>query len=160
MRSKKQVNINVIVRNILILIIFIAVLVLCICLPNSGDFSPNVNKTRYRSEKNAEELKKVYEEAGNKEKFLNDVSLIQNAVSMTLLNNNVVDEASLKSKVSEINKELRKSKWDLLQIDVPTFWVGTWSVDDEGTVKFAFLNDLSIPSWAKDEDVSPYIILK
>ena len=159
MSGRKRVNLNVLVRNILIVIIFAAVAILFIYVPESGEFTPDVNKSRYRSEKNADELKAVYEEEGNKEKFLEDVSKIQNAVSMALLNNNVVDEKTMDSRVDDINKELKKDKWDLLGIEVPTFWVGTWSVDKTGTVKFTFLNKASIPSWANDEDVSAHVII-
>lgn len=158
MSGKKRINLNVLVRNILIIIIFIAVVILCVYVPESGEFNPDVNKSRYRSEKNAEELKVVYEKEENKEKFLEDVSEIQNSVSMALLNNDVVDENTMKSRIEDINKEMKKDKWDLLGIEVPTFWVGTWSVDSSGTVKFTFLNKASIPSWANDEDVSAHII--
>ena len=159
MGSKKKVNINVLIRNILIVIVFIAIVVLCIFVPNSGEFLPNVNKSRYRAEKNADKLKIIYEEEGNKERFLTDVSVIQNAVSMALLNNDVVDDATMKTRVKEINKELKKNSWEMFGIEVPTFWVGTWSVDKSGTVKFRFLNDTSVPSWANDEDATPHIIL-
>lgn len=160
MSGRKKVNLNVLVRNILIVIIFVAVVVLFIYVPESGEFNPDVNKARYRSEKNAEELKAVYEEDGNKEKFLEDVSKIQNAVSMALLNNDVVDEKTMNSRVEDLNKELKKDKCDLLGIEVPTFWVGTWSVDNTGTVKFTFLNKASIPSWATDEDVEAHVVIK
>jgi len=159
MSGRKKVNLNVLVRNILIVIIFVAIVILFIYVPESGEFNPDVNKSRYRSEKNADELKAVYEEDGNKEMFLEDVSKIQNAVSMALLNNNVVDEKTMDSRVEDINKEMKKENWDLLGIEVPTFWVGTWSVDNAGTVKFTFLNKASIPSWASDEDVSAHIIV-
>lgn len=157
--SRKKLNLNILVRNILILIIFIAVIVLVKYVPESGEFNPDVNKARYRTEKNAEELKMVYEKEENKQKFLEDVSKIQNAVSMALLNNNVVDEKTMDSRIDDINKEMKKDKWDLLGIEVPVFWVGTWSVDKAGTVKFAFLNKASIPSWAYDEDAEPHVIL-
>ncbi len=158
MSGKKRVNINIMVRNILIVIIFVAIIILVIYVPESGEFSPDVNKSRYRTEKNAEKLKEVYEEDGNKEKFLDDVSKIQNAVSMALLNNDVIDEKTLKSRLQDINKEMKKEKWDLLGLEVPSFWVGTWSVDSTGTVKFNFLNKASVPSWANDEDVVVHII--
>lgn len=159
MSGKKRVNLNVLVRNILIVIIFVAIVILFIYVPESGEFNPDVSKSRYRSEKNAEELKAVYEEDGNKEKFLDDVTKIQNAVSMALLNNNVVDEKTMDSRVEDLNKELKKDRWDLLGIEVPTFWVGTWSVDSTGTVKFTFLNKASIPSWGNDEDAKAHLIL-
>lgn len=157
--SKKRVNLNVLIRSILILIVLIAIFILVIYVPESGEFNPDVNKSRYRTEKNADELKAVYEKQGNKEKFLDDVSKIQNAVSMALLNNNVVDEKTMNSRIDDINKEMKKDKWDLLGIEVPVFWVGTWSVDNVGTVKFTFLNKASIPSWAADEDAAPHVII-
>lgn len=159
MKSKKKVNVNIVVRNVIILIVAVAVLLFVILVPNSGEFSPNVNKSRYRSDKNAEKIKEIYEEAGNKEKFLSDLETIQNAVSMAILSDNVIDEATMENKINEINKELKKSKWETLGIEVPTFWVGTWSVDDSGTVKFTFLNKESMPSWTKDEDVKEHIIV-
>lgn len=158
MSGRKRVNLNVLVRNILIVIVFSAIVILFIYVPDSGEFNPDVNKSRYRSEKNADELKAVYEEEGNKEKFLDDVSKIQTAVSMALLNNDVVDDKTMKSRVQDINKEMKKDKWDLLGIEIPSFWVGTWSVDNMGTVKFTFLNKASIPNWASDEDVVVHIV--
>lgn len=159
MGSKKKVNVNIVVRNVIILIVAVAILLFIILVPNSGEFSPNVNKSRYRSDKNAEQLKLVYEEEGNKEKFLNDVQLIQNAVSMAILNDNVVDAATMESKVNELNKELKQNKWKTLNIEVPTFWVGTWSVDSSGSVKFTFLNKDSMPSWVEDADVKNHIVV-
>lgn len=159
MSNKKRINLNVLVRNILIVIIAVAILILFIYVPESGEFNPDVTKSRYRSEKNAEQLKAVYEDEGIKEKFLEDISKIQNAVSMALLNNNVVDEETMKSRIKDINKEMKKEKWDLLGIEIPTFWVGTWSVDSTGTVKFEFLNKASIPSWATDEDALAHVIV-
>ena len=158
MSGRKRVNLNILVRNILIVIIFAAIIILVIYVPDSGEFNPDVNKSRYRTEKNADELKAVYEKEGNKEKFLEDVSKIQNAVSIAILNNDVVDEKTMKSRLQDINKEMKKDKWDLLGIEVPSFWVGTWSVDNTGTVKFTFLNKASIPGWANDEDVVVHII--
>lgn len=159
MGSKKKVNVNIVVRNVIILIVAVAILLFIILVPNSGEFSPNVNKSRYRSDKNAEQLKLVYEEEGNKEKFLNDVQTIQNAVSMAILNDNVVDAATMESKVNELNKGLKQNKWKTLNIEVPTFWVGTWSVDSSGSVKFTFLNKDSMPSWVEDSDVKNHIVV-
>lgn len=154
-----KVNLNKLVRNLIILVIFIAIIILIICIPNSGEFLPNVNKSRYRNGKNAEELKQVYEQEGNKEKFLLDVANVQNAVSMALLTEDVVDEKSMNERVKEINKELKQNDWEMLGIDVPTFWVGIWSINKKGTVKFTFLNKESLPNWAYEEDVKNHIIL-
>lgn len=158
MGSKKKIDVNIVVRNIIILIVAVAILLFIILIPNSGEFSPDVSKARYRSDKNAGELKAVYEQEGNKEKFLSDAQNIQNAVSMSILSDDVIDETTMANKVKELNKELKESKWKTLKIDVPTFWVGTWSVDSTGAVKFTFLNKNSVPSWANDEDVKEYII--
>jgi len=154
-----KINLNVLVRNIIILVVLIAAIIVIICVPNSGEFSPDVTESKYKSEKNAEELKLKYEEDGNKEKFLADISNIQNAVSMALLNDEIVNESQLKTRIKEINKVLKKDDWSMLNIDVPTFWVGTWSVDSTGTVKFTFINDKCIPEWANDEDAIVHIIL-
>ena len=156
---KLKINLNVLVRNIIILVVLIAAVILVICIPNSGEFSPDVTKSRYKSESNAEELKVTYEMEGNKEKFLADISNIQNAVSMALLNDEIVNDAQLKERISEINKVLKKDDWSMLNIDIPTFWVGTWSVDASGTVKFTFVNDKCIPDWAHDEDAKVHIVL-
>lgn len=156
---KLKINLDVLSRNIIILIVLVAVVILIICVPNSGKFSPDVTENKYKQEKNAEELKQVYEQEGNKEKFLEDISNIQNAVSMALLNDEIVNETQLKERLSEINKVLKKEDWSMLNINIPTFWVGTWSVDSSGTVKFTFINDKCIPSWANDEDAKVHIVL-
>lgn len=156
---KLKINLNVLVRNIIILVVLVAAIILVICIPNSGGFSPDVTKNRYKSESNAEELKLTYEQEGNKEKFLANISNIQNAVSMALLNDEIVNDAQLKERITEINKVLKKDDWSMLNIDIPTFWVGTWSVDASGTVKFTFVNNKCIPDWAYDEDAKVHIIL-
>ena len=156
---KLKINLNVLVRNIIILVVLVAAIILVICIPNSGEFSPDVTKSRYKSESNAEELKLTYEMEGNKEKFLADISNIQNAVSMALLNDEIVNDAQLKERISEINKVLKKDDWSMLNIDIATFWVGTWSVDGSGTVKFTFVNDKCVPNWANDEDAKVHIVL-
>ena len=158
MGAKKKIDVNIVVRNIIILIIALAILLFIILIPNSGEFSPDVNKSRYRSDKNSEELKSVYEQDGNKEKFLEDANTVQNAVSMSILSDDVTDDAKMENKVKELNEELKGSKWETLNIEVPTFWVGTWSVDSLGAVKFTFLNKNSIPSWASEDVVKKYIL--
>ncbi len=156
---KMKINLNVLVRNIIILVVLIAAIVLVVFLPKSGEFSPDVTKSKYKSESNAEELKQVYEQEGNKEKFLEDVSKIQNAVSMALISDEVVNEAKLKERIDDINKVLKKEDWSMLDIEIPTFWVGTWSVDKTGTVKFTFINEQAVPNWAYDEDAKVHIVL-
>jgi len=156
---KLKINLNVLVRNIIILVVLIAAIIVIICVPNSGEFSPDVTESKYKSEKNAEELKLKYEEEGNKEKFLTDISNIQNAVSMALLNDEIVNDEQLKTRIDEINKVLKKDDWSMLNIDIPTFWVGTWSVDNAGTVRFTFVNKKCIPNWANDEDAKVHIVL-
>lgn len=156
---KLKINLNVLVRNIIILVILIAAVVVIVCVPNSGEFSPDVTDSKYKSEKNAEELKLKYEEDGNKEKFLMDISNIQNAVSMALLNDEIINDSQLKTRIKEINKVLKQDDWSMLNINIPTYWVGTWSVDNTGTVKFTFVNDKCIPNWANDEDAKVHIAL-
>ena len=155
-----KINLNVLVRNIIIVVVLGAVIILAICIPKSGKFSPDVTKSRYKSEDSAEELKLTYEQEGNKEKFLTDVSNIQNAVSMALLNDGIVNDTQLKERIKEINKVLKKDDWSMLNINIPTFWVGNWSIDASGTVKFAFVNNKCVPNWASDEDAKVHIILK
>lgn len=157
---KMKINLNILVRNIIILIVFIAVIVVVIFVPKSGNFSPDVTKNRYKSEKSADELKLTYEKDGVKEEFLKDVSNVQNAVSMALLNDEVVNDKKLKERITEINKVLKSEDWSMLDITMPTFWVGTWSIDKSGTVKFTFVNDKCIPDWAHDEDAKVHIVLK
>lgn len=156
---KIKINLNVLIRNIILLVVLIAVIILVIFVPKSGTFSPDVTKNKYKVQDNAEELKLTYEKAGNKEKFLTDVSNIQNAVSMALLSDEIVNETELNKRIEEINKVLKKEDWSMLDIDIPTFWIGTWSVDKTGTVKFTFINDKCIPSWANDEDAKVHIVL-
>lgn len=156
---KIKIDLNILVRNIIIFVILVAAVIVIISVPNSGEFSPDVTENRYKSEKNAEELKLKYEEEGNKEKFLTDISNIQNAVSMALLNDEIVNEEQLKARIKEINKVLKKEDWSMLNIDIPKFWVGTWSIDNTGTVKFTFVNDKCIPAWATDEDAKVHIVL-
>ena len=90
---------------------------------------------------------------------MQDISNVQNAVSMALINDEIVNEAKLKERINEINKVLKTEDWNMLNIDIPKFWVGTWSVDNTGTVKFNFVNDGCIPSWANDEDAKVHIVL-
>lgn len=156
---KIKINLNVLIRNIILLVVLIAIIILVIFIPKSGTFSPDVTKNKYKVQDNAEELKLTYEKDGNKEKFLTDVSNIQNAVSMALLSDEIVNETELNKRIEEINKVLKKEDWSMLDIDIPTFWIGTWSVDETGTVKFTFINNKCIPSWANDEDAKVHIVL-
>ncbi|MDD2627475.1 MAG: hypothetical protein PHR25_01410 [Clostridia bacterium] len=152
-----KVNLNILVKNIIILIVVIAVILLCIFLPGSGSFKPNVTKSRYRSNKSAIKLKNVYEEEGRKEEFLMEVSKIQETISKLLLESNVVNEATLKTKIKELNKELKKDDWNKIGIPIPAFWVGIWEINSKGTVKFKFIKKDAEPSWIKDEDVIMHI---
>lgn len=152
-----KVNLNILVRNIIILIVAIAVIFLCIFLPSSGTFKPNVTKARYRSNKNISKLKTVYQEEGRKEEFLMEVSKLQETISKLLLESNVVNESTLKVKIKELNKELKKDDWSKIGISIPTLWVGNWNIDSKGTVKFKFIKKEAEPSWIKDEDIVMHI---
>lgn len=141
----------------MMLIFFLLIVILAIFIPLLMNL--NSTESKYSSTKNSQELKLSYEVDGKKEEFLVEASEIQNAVSMEILNSNVVDNASLKTKIKEINKELTKDTWTTFNMDKPAFWVGTWKVESDGSVKFQFINKKVEPNWVTDEDAVSYVKL-
>ena len=43
-------------------------------------------------------------------------------------------------------------------MDNPTYWNGTWSVDNKGKLKFKFSNKKIEPDWISDATVSNFVI--
>ena len=157
--KKVKENKKFVIKNRTNFIIFLVIIALVIAIPlmiNSGN---DIDYSKYKSSKNSEQLKITYEMEGKKEEFLNIASEIQNAVSIELLNSNVVDEKTLNVKIESINKELKKDTWKTLNMDKPAEWVGSWSVGKDGSVKFKFITDKAEPSWVQDEDAIAYVKL-
>ena len=144
-------------KRTLMVTFFSVIVILAIIIPISlNSRSSNVKFKKISTEKSME-LKNGYELEGKKEEFLKLASEIQNAVSVEILNSDVVDEDSLKSEIKEINRELKKDTWKIFNMDNPIYWIGKWKVESDGSVKFTFAKKALEPDWVNDEDVVSYI---
>ena len=164
--KKKKIKIGKLVIKdmkrfcISIAIFLLAILVICILISNIGkkDVGSISDLSSINADKNSVELLSKYEESGMKEVFVSDYQSIQNYVGMYIMNNSTTDENSFKNIVSDLNKKLNKEKWEESLGEKPITWNGTWSVNDEGVVKFKFATKKIEPNWLKNTDISTKII--
>ena len=152
---KKHIPVVILIIILAIIIFFMAKIVITnyeknrpinpdISLENLNDNDLNKIKAKYESEK-------------IKEEFLNLCNEIELAVTNRLLDGTVTNDEELKEAINEINNILKTTNWDDLGLPYPSYWMGTWKLNEEGKLEFNFKYKEIIPSWTKDIEVTKYI---
>lgn len=102
-------------------------------------------------------IKSAYEDEGKKTEFLKVAQSIELAIANKLLDGSVTNDEELAGAIQKINNVLESSDWSYLGLEEPKYWMGKWSLESSGAVKFVFKEDNIKPNWAQDEDVKQYI---
>lgn len=139
----------------ILIIVFICILISKITL--NSDLK-NKSISEINSQKNYSKILEIYNKDGMKEKFIKDYNEVQNAVGMYIMNNSTIENDSFSNIILQLNSEFRKDKWDENIINKPSDWNGTWSVDENGIVKFKFSSSKIEPKYIDDEEIAKKVI--
>ncbi len=139
----------------ILIIVFICILISKITL--NSDLK-NKSVSEINPQKNYSKILEIYNKDGMKEKFIKDYNEVQNAVGMYIMNNSTIQNDSFSNIILQLNSEFRKDKWDENIINKPSDWNGTWSVDENGIVKFKFSSSKIEPKYIDDEEIAKKVI--
>ncbi len=138
--------------------LFIALTVIISNMKSTDTFSsPDNTKSKYLNEKNSSKIKETYNTSENKDKFL----ILVKDMEIRIVNhyiNNITKTNSEAVVFEKLNTEFKQKNWKTIDMKEPSQWIGEWSVDKTGAIKFKFLNKQMEPDWMNDQDVSKYII--
>lgn len=140
-------------------LIVIIILVCMIVSISKTEIDDKTNISNLNVDKYSEEIKKEYEQEGKDLKFIEDWNLVQSTTGMYLLENYPTDNTQVESFFSSINEILSSNNWEKLNLEKPTTWNGTWSIDENGSVNFKFANKNIEPNWAISMSNKGYITL-
>lgn len=149
-KDKKKFCITIIIVVLIIIFLIIAL----IALNKKEDISKVEDYSVLDTDKYSRELLDEYNKNESKEKFLSDYDLVQGAVGLYIMNNSTLDNNSFESIIVNLKEILKKEEWSKLDIDIPKYWNGFWSVTDDGIVKFKFGSKDIEPSWINDEELT------
>lgn len=159
LKNKKKYTLNtkrflIFIGSIVAIVSLIIVIIAC---NKKIEISEVTEISKINANKHYKEILKEYEKEESKQKFLEDYNNIQDKVALYIINNSTMDEASFSNLILQINEFLSVNDFEKIELDVPTFWNGSWNVDNRGKVKFRFDNKKIEPSWIEDEDVKGII---
>lgn len=129
-------------------------------IENNTVFVPNSNAQIKNVEKYEKKLIEEYQKDGKKEEFLKVADEMQEK-SLTYVLDNLTESAdSFNTNVKNIQKMYDNNEYSKLGIDYNSvnYWVGTWTIDEKGNVKFKFASASIKPMWTTDNNVNNYII--
>lgn len=156
--TKKGAVVRNIIISIILLVVLTALIVFGINTRNSDTFnSPDNTKAKYLNEKNSSKIKETYSSKDSKERFL----ILVKDIELKIVNeymNTITTSKGFDLAVKNLNNEFNKKEWKTIGIEKPKEWIGNWSVDKTGAIKFKFLNKQMEPDWVNDIDVSKYIV--
>ena len=151
-------NIPIIIFGIiLIAVLSIAIGIVVSKYNEDKPVEPNINLIGAMSFNDMTKIKEKYEDEEKKQEFLALAKKIELAVANRLLDGTVTNNEELSQSINEINIVLKESDWSSLSLDYPTYWIGTWEVNEKGAISFKFADNNIKPSWADDEQVKNYI---
>lgn len=141
---------------ILVLLVFLLVYVIFFSKEKINDNTDisNLDASKYQNE-----LKTRYEGTDSKERFLKEYDVLQTSVATYLMDNMTTDENSFDELYEKINKDLEAGNYTEIESEKLTNWNGSWSIDENGVLKFKFASKDIEPSWVNDEEVKSKIIL-
>lgn len=139
-------------------IILVLVIVFNIFSGNK-EITANTNIDELNAKKYSKQILTEYEKAGQKDKFLEDYEKVQTAVGMYILSNSTLEDDSFDKISKDLNKDLLKNDWKIVNEGRPSTWNGKWSINEQGVLKFKFDNKEIEPSWKNDNELSNKLIL-
>lgn len=122
-------------------------------VPNSDAQMKNVKKYEIK-------ILEEYSKEGKKEQFLKLCEEMQQKSLAYVLENVTENADSYNTNLKTVQEIYRKKEFSKLNInyDNVNYWVGTWSVDEKGNVKFKFADNSIKPSWTADNNINSYIL--
>ncbi len=160
--DKKKIGIVNPIRFAIVVLVFIAIAILVIVLirANTRINITEVNDiSKLNAKKYANEILIEYQKDDTKQKFIDDYDLIQGAIGLYIMNNSTNSPDSFSNIINDLKSILNEDDWSKLEIDKPNFWNGSFSVDENGILKFTFSLKEIEPSWVNDEDIVSRVIL-
>lgn len=163
-RKLKNLKVNKMQTSLISIAVVVAIVLLAFALVNLFS-KPKItinDKTNFEEidlSKYSAQVLAMYNRDGQAELFEKEMSRIQTAVGKYLMTNMTMEEESLQSVMEEISKELESDNWNNILSNRSTYYLGTYSLDENANVKFKFKSKDIEPSWINDENVSKYIIL-
>lgn len=145
---------------LLIIVIVVVILIATTLVVNNYKKNKPIipdNSLELVSENEMAKIKEKYEDKRKQQDFLDLCSEIELAVTNRFLDGSVTNEDELNEAIKETNEILKSNNWDKLGLKYNSYWMGTWSVDSSGKVKFSFKYKEIVPSWVNSEEVSKYI---
>ena len=152
---KKNLPIILII-TVLAIIVIIAVSIVINNFNANKHINPDTNLTNL-SENDLKKVKEDYEKEGKKEEFLGVCSEVELAVVNRILDGSVTNDDELAFAISKINSTLSSKDWSNLELSYPSYWMGTWRLNEKARLYFKFMYDEIKPSWANDTDVLKYV---
>ena len=141
---------------ILIAIVIVAISVVVSVYNKNKSVVPD-NSIDVISSNDISKIKTAYEVQGKKQEFLELCGKIELAVANKLLDGTVTNDQELAEAIKDINTVLSTDDWKYLGLQASNYWMGSWSLDTKGAIKFSFKDASIKPNWADDEDVIKYI---
>lgn len=143
---------------ITILVLIIASVIIIISLNKKIEINEATNISNLNANKYYDQIVEIYNKDGMKEKFLKEYNDIQNQIGMYIINNSTNEQNSFLNLVNDVNNKLENKNFESFETEVPTFWNGTWSIDEKAKLKFKFENKKIEPGWINDTEVDEMII--
>ncbi len=142
---------------ILVVVAIITAGIVALSDKNKESITPNAEYTKSLSEEQMLEIKLEYELEGNKEEFVELYNNIEQTVAAKLLDGTVTTDSELKEEIERINNMFSTSNWDYLNLIYPSYWMGTWKLDNTGKLTFTFRNVGIKPNWVSEIEMKDYV---
>lgn len=140
------------------IVVIISVIIIVVSLNKKIEINDSTDISKLNATKYCTEIKSEYNKDENKNKFIDDCNKIQEKIGMYIINNSTLDDTSFENLISKLNENLADNNFLIIEMDNPTYWNGTWSVDNKGKLKFKFSNKKIEPDWISDVTVSNFVI--
>lgn len=163
-RKLKKFKINKIQTMVLLCVLvvslaFAAFVIIAIQKAPKKQLTDSTIFTTLDVNKYQKEILDMYNRDGQKELFAKEMSRIQELIGSYIVENMTMSDDGLKNIIDDINEELKAKTWGNIVNNKSTYYIGDYSVDSKGNIKFRFGTKQIEPNWVNDESVSKYIIL-
>lgn len=162
-----EIEKNAIIRNkrkklIFTLSTLLLVLVIILAYNNSNkkieideltDIS-SLNADKYQSE-----ILNLYNRDGQLELFEQEMDRIQSLVGTYVISNSTLKANSFNDLITKLNNEINDNTWVELSSQKSKYYLGKYSIDENGYVKFKFSTKKIEPEWINNKEIEKYIIL-
>ena len=140
------------------IVVIISVIIIVVSLNKKIEINDSTDISKLNATKYCTEIKSEYNKDENKNKFIDDCNKIQEKIGMYIINNSTLDDTSFENLILKLNENLADNNFSIIEMESPTYWNGTWSVDNKGKLKFKFSSKKIEPNWISDVTVSNFVI--